>query len=269
MKTRRGIGMQQTEDAEYGDAMVEALELVWGAGFLSPGGPEEVARIIAGLDLKGLSILDIGCGVGGIDFLLIEAHGAGRVVGVDVEAANITRARDEAERRGLTGRVEFAAVAPGSLPLPDGSFDVVFSKDAIIHIPDKEALFRDVFRLLVPGGWFAASDWLRGDDAPPSPEMRRYIESEGLSFAMASPERYRKAMTAAGFDRVAVIDRNAWYAKTARAELAAIRGPLSARLLDLVGDAEAARQTQVWERMLIVLDSGELRPTHLRGHKPG
>jgi phosphoethanolamine N-methyltransferase len=260
--------MQQTGEAEYGDAMVEALELVWGTGFLSPGGPEEVARVIDGLDLEGASILDIGCGVGGIDLLLVENHGAARVVGVDVEAANIARARTQAERRGLAGRVEFMTVAPGPLPFPDGQFDIVFSKDAIIHIPDKEALFRDILRLLVPGGWFAASDWLRGDDAPPSLEMRRYIEAEGLSFAMASPERYRKAMTGAGFDRVAVIDRNAWYAKTARAELAAIGGPLRSRLLELVGEAEAARQTHVWERMLVVLDSGELRPTHLRGHKP-
>jgi len=261
--------MQRSDEPEYGDAMVEALELVWGPGFLSPGGPEEVARVVAGLDLKGRSVLDIGCGVGGIDFLLAEAHGAGRVVGVDVEAANIERAKGEAERRGLAGRVAFVTVAPGPLPFPDGSFDFVFSKDAIIHIPDKEALFRDVFRLLVPGGWFAASDWLRADDAQPSAEMRGYIESEGLSFAMASPKRYREAMAAAGFDQIAVIDRNTWYAKTARAELAAIGGPLSARLLELVGEAETARQTQVWQRMLVVLDSGELRPTHLRGHKPG
>ena len=261
--------MQRSDEPEYGDAMVEALELVWGPGFLSPGGPEEVARVVAGLDLKGRSVLDIGCGVGGIDFLLAQAHGAGRVFGVDVDAANIERAKAEAERRGLAGRVAFVTVAPGPLPFPDGSFDIVFSKDAIIHIPGKEALFRDVFRLLVPGGWFAASDWLRGDDAPPSAEMRGYIESEGLSFAMASPRRYREAMAAAGFDQIAVIDRNAWYAKTARSELAAIGGPLSARLLELVGEAETARQTQVWQRMLVVLDSGELRPTHLRGHKPG
>lgn len=261
--------MKSTGEAEYGDAMVEALELVWGAGFLSPGGPEEVARVLAGLDLKGARVLDIGCGVGGIDLLLVEAHGAERVVGVDVEAANIARASAEAERRGLAGRAKFVTVAPGPMPFADGDFDFVFSKDAIIHIPDKEALFRDVFRLLVPGGWFAASDWLRGDDAPPSPAMRRYIEAEGLSFAMASPERYRKAMAAAGFDQLAIVDRNPWYAQTARAELTRISGPLSARLRELVGEAEAARQTEVWERMLVVLDSGELRPTHLRGHKPG
>ena len=260
--------MQQTEGPEYGEAMVEALELIWGAGFLSPGGPAEVARILAGLPVAGASVLDIGCGVGGIDFLLAEAHGAGEVLGIDVEAANIERAAEAAARRGLSDRVRFQAVAPGPLPFPERQFDFAFSKDAIIHIPDKETLFADVFRVLKPGGWFAASDWLRADDGPPSAAMASYIESEGLSFAMASAERYRKAMTAAGFTGIGIDDRNAWYARTARAELAAIDGPLKAKLLELVGVEETEREREVWRRMLVVLDSGELRPTHLRGRRP-
>lgn len=260
--------MQQAEGPEYGEAMVEALELIWGAGFLSPGGPAEVARIVAGLPIAGASILDIGCGVGGIDLLLAETHRAGEVLGVDVEATNIERAAEAAARRGLSHRVRFQAVAPGPLPLPAGRFDVVFSKDAIIHIPDKEALFADVFRVLKPGGWFAASDWLRVDDRPPSAEMASYIESEGLSFAMASAERYRSAMTLAGFADIGIDDRNAWYARTARTELAAIDGPLKAKLLALVGEGETRREREVWRRMLVVLDSGELRPTHLRGRRP-
>jgi ubiquinone/menaquinone biosynthesis C-methylase UbiE len=261
--------MQQSDGAEYSDAMVEALEVIWGSGFLSPGGPDEVARVVAGLDLRGAAILDIGCGVGGIDFLLAETHGAGEVIGVDVEAANIERAKIEAARRGLSGRIHFLAVEAGALPFPAERFDIVFSKDAIIHIADKEAVFADIWRVLKPGGWFAASDWLRGDDAPPSDEMRRYIEAEGLSFAMGSPQQYRCAMNLAGFAEITMVDRNAWYARTARAELAAINGPLHRRLIDGAGRVEATRLAQVWERMLVVLDSGELRPIHLRGRKPG
>lgn len=47
---------------EYGMAMVTALELIWGEGFLSPGGPEEVAATLAGRDIRGAEVLDIGCG---------------------------------------------------------------------------------------------------------------------------------------------------------------------------------------------------------------
>jgi hypothetical protein len=53
------------------------LEMIWGEGFLSPGGPAEVARILAGKDVAGRDILDIGSGMGGADIALVRNHGAG------------------------------------------------------------------------------------------------------------------------------------------------------------------------------------------------
>ena len=253
---------------EYDEAMVAALELLWGDGFLSPGGPAEIAEILSGTSIAGKTVLDIGCGIGGIDLLLAQSYDASQVVGIDVEAPNIDLATKRARQRGLSGRVSYRLVEPGPLPFADGSFDVIFSKDAMIHIPDKEALFRDVFRVLKPGGLFLASDWLRGDDNPASAAMQLYVELEGLSFAMASPQRYEKAMAAAGFQAIEVRDRNAWYLETARKELAQIQGPLQQKLLDLVGAAECDRQTKVWQAMIVVLETGELRPTHLKAKRP-
>jgi SAM-dependent methyltransferase len=262
--------MEFADSPEYDDAMVAALELIWGEGFMSPGGPAEVAEILAGTSIVGARVLDIGCGIGGIDLLMAETYGAASVLGIDVEAANIELATARARRRGLADRVAYRTIAEGPLPFAAGSFDVVFSKDAIIHIPDKEALFGDIARVLRPEGLFVAGDWLRVDDGPPSPQMQRYVGLEGLSFAMASPARYRGAMAAAGFQDIGIEDRNAWYAGTARRELAAIRGPLRQRLLEIVGESETERQTKVWEAMLVVLDTGELRPAHLKGRKgPG
>jgi len=260
--------MQAVDSPEYGDAMVAALELIWGEGFLSPGGPAEVKATLGGRDIRGAEVLDIGCGIGGIDLLLVERFGASKVLGIDIEADNIDRARRRAEAKGLSDRVAYRLVDPGSLPFGPSCFDLVFSKDSIIHIPDKDALFADIFRVLRPGGRVMASDWLRIDDAPASPAMARYIESEGLSFTMASPARYRRAMAEAGFEEIEIRDRNAWYAGKAREELAALAGPLRRRLVELVGESEADRQTRVWEAMLVVLDQGELRPTHLYGAKP-
>ena len=88
---------------EYGDAMVAALELIWGEGFLSPGGPAEVAAALGGRDIRGAEVLDIGCGIGGIDLLLVERFGASKVLGIDVEADNIERARRRAEAKGSGG----------------------------------------------------------------------------------------------------------------------------------------------------------------------
>jgi phosphoethanolamine N-methyltransferase len=253
---------------EYDAAMVAALELVWGEGFLSPGGPAEIAEILKGSSIAGRTVLDIGCGIGGVDLLLVDTYGAAHVTGIDIEAPNITLASERAAQRGLTERVTYRLVEPGPLPFPDASLDVVFSKDAMIHIPDKDALFRDVYRVLRPGGMLRASDWLRGDDAPASQAMQHYVSLEGLSFAMASPTRYAQAMEQAGFAEIESRDRNGWYLETAQHELAQIRGPLHDRLIGLVGRAETERQTRVWEAMLVVLKSGELRPTHLKAKRP-
>jgi phosphoethanolamine N-methyltransferase len=256
------------EHVEYDDTAIRFLEALWGEGFLSPGGPEEVDRVLEGLELAGREVLDIGCGSGGVTLHLAQRHGAARVVGFDVEAPVIEHARRRAAARGLGDRVRFVHGAPGPLPFPDESFDLVFSKDALLHVPDKDALFRDIFRLLRPGGWFAASDWMIGHDGPPSPEMSAYVAAEGLSFRMASPGRYLEAMRRAGFAGLRATDRNPWYREVARAELERLRGPFRERAAAAVGADYVERNIRTWEAMRVVLDSGEHRPTHLRGQKP-
>ena len=85
---------------------------------------------------------------------------------------------------------------------------------------------------------------------------------------MASPARYRLAMERAGFTRIAVVDRNPWYREVARAELTRLRGPLYATVAAVVGNAYVDKNIRTWKAMQKVLDSGEHRPTHLRGRKP-
>lgn len=252
----------------YHGRMIGMLEAIWGEGFLSPGGPDEVARILEGADIAGAAVLDIGCGAGGIDIALARTHGAGYVVGIDVEDTVLAHARGLVARAGLSERIGCVKVAPGPLPFPPASFDVVFSKDSIVHIPDKHALMREVFRVLRPGGWFLASDWLIGHDGPPSPQMAAYIAAEGLDFGMASPGRYQQAMSAAGFDRIAVTSRNAWYREQARGELDRLRGEVGRAAAAAVGQDFVDQNVAVWTRMVPVLDSGEHCPTHLRAHKP-
>jgi phosphoethanolamine N-methyltransferase len=247
--------------------MIAMLEAVWGEGFLSPGGPDEVARVLEGHDLKARSVLDIGCGAGGIDVALVTHHGAAYVTGIDVEDSVLARARALVAANGLTDRIGLVKVAPGPLPFPPGTFDVVFSKDSIVHIPDKMALMGEVARVLKPGGWFLASDWLIGTETI-SPAMAAYIAAEGLDFGMATPARYGAAMVAQGFTDLRIASRNAWYREEARREVARMQGELGARAAAAVGQAFVDQNIAIWQRMIPVLDSGEHCPTHLAGRKP-
>lgn len=255
-------------EPEYDDIAIRFLEALWGEGYLSPGGPDEVDRVVEGLPLAGKTLLDIGCGTGGVTLHLLQRHGLARATGHDVEIPVIETARRHAAGLGLSESANFIHAKPGPLPFADASFDVVFSKDALLHVPDKDAIFTEIFRVLKPGGVFAASNWMISHDGEPSTDMKAYVAAEGLSFAMASPARYARAMRRAGFVHVETRDRNPWYREVARGELQRLKGPLYETVSAAVGAAYVDKNISTWEAMQKVLDSGEHRPTHLRGWKP-
>lgn len=252
----------------YDTQHIDFLEEMWGEGFLSPGGMEEVARVLEGVDVKGKHVMDIGCGSGAIAVILVRDRGAAHVTGIDVEDPVCTAARARAEAAGLTNKIGIVKVVPGPFPFEEGTFDVVFSKDSILHIPDKTAMAADAFRVLKPGGQFAASDWLISHDAEPSQEMADYIKSEALDFAMASPKSYAKAMEDAGFVDIELVNRNPWYAKVAAQEHAELTGPNRARWEERHGKDFIAHQIGTWEKLVGVLKKGEHCPHHIRGRKP-
>lgn len=257
-----------SDDIQYPDHFIERLHSVWGEGFLSPGGPEEVRAIVSGLDLAGKTVLDVGFGTGGPAIALAREHGAARVVGLDVEPQLRDRASRNIDKAGVADKIELRVVEPGPFTLDDQSFDIVFSKDSMIHIEDKPALFAEVLRVLKPGGAFVASDWLAGEDEAGLAALDRWREVSHLTFTMATAAETGAALGQAGFEDVETTDRNAWYRTVCAEELARIQGPLKAQLIDIVGEETYAHWVEIRTTMNEAVASGGLRPTHLRGFKP-
>lgn len=254
--------------SEYTPAMSAAMEWIWGPGFLSPGGRDEVAAIVDGLDIGGKQVLDIGAGLGGGDLALVEVHGAGHVIGIDIDEMLLAQARRLVDDNGFADRVTLQRVEPGPLPFADAAFDIVFSKDVIIHVVDKAALFGDIVRVLRPGGTLAISDWLFDLPAPLSAETVEWLELGGLTFELETAANVRPMLEAAGLVEISFRDRNAWYRDAIRDEVAQTRGENFDRLVEIVGREMAEHRRDSSARKSRVVEAGVLRPTHFRARKP-
>jgi arsenite methyltransferase len=106
----------------------------------------------------GEDVLDIGCGAGMDTLVAAQMVGpSGSVTGIDMTPAMIAKARRSVAETGLAT----ATIVEGSaerLPLPDASFDVVISNGVIDLIPDKDAVFSEIHRVLRPGGRIQLAD---------------------------------------------------------------------------------------------------------------
>ena len=253
-------------ETEYHEAMMTMLELIWGKGFMAPGGTGNVDRMVEGLHLENRRVLDIGCGLGGPDFHLAEKHGA-YTTGIDLEPHLIDSALATVQEKGLQSRCDFILVEPGPLPFPDQHFDLVISSGAFTQVPDKRGLFAECSRVLKPGGVVSNYDWTTPEKAV-SADMANFIELEGLTYAMESPETYCELYRETGFIDISVVDGSAWYRRRSREEYELIKGDLYPRMKKLMGQQDADHFVENWHAMVIVCEKGELMQTYFRARKP-
>jgi len=193
-----------TENAEglaitFGYSAAELATLPEGANLgLSCGNPQAIAAI-----QPGETVLDLGSGAGFDCFLAARQVGpGGRVIGVDMTDAMLDKARANAAKSGIAN-VEFRRGDIEALPLDDSSVDVTISNCVLNLVPDKDRAFREIHRVLKPGGRLAVSDMAWATE--PSPEIRKDMEAlVGCIGGALVLDDYLSRLKRAGFSRVDV-----------------------------------------------------------------
>jgi arsenite methyltransferase len=167
---------------------------------LSCGNPTAYAHL-----KPGEVVLDLGCG-GGLDILLAspKVGPEGRAIGIDMTPEMIERARRNAEKGGFTN-VEFHLGKIDKLPLADNSVDCVISNCVINLAPDKQAVLREIARVLKPGGRLAVSDIALKKQLPVevSSDLLAYV---GCVAGAILIDDYQRGLLEAGFSQAEIID---------------------------------------------------------------
>jgi SAM-dependent methyltransferase len=198
----------------YSDAETSDLPLDAVAASLGCGNPTALLSLE-----PGETVLDLGSG-GGIDVLLSAKRvgPAGKAYGLDMTDEMLALARENQRKAGATN-VEFLKGTIESIPLPDNSVDVVISNCVINLSTDKDAVLREAFRVLKPGGRFAVSDVVVRGEVPP--DVRRSMELWVGCIAGALEEgEYVSKLRTAGFADATVEPWRVYQIDDARAFLA-------------------------------------------------
>lgn len=167
---------------------------------LSCGNPTATAAL-----REGEVVVDLGCG-GGLDVLLAAKRvgPTGKAVGIDMTPDMLERAKAGAEKVGATN-VEFLLANIDQMPLADDSVDCILSNCVINLAPDKPAVFREMLRVLKPGGRLAISDIALRRELPP--EIAESMVAYVACFAGAMMiDEYKRLLEEAGFQAVAIRD---------------------------------------------------------------
>lgn len=190
-------------DRQYSTEGISKYQMMFGNGFVSPGGiqtTEEFARL---LDVKrDDSVLDVGCGVGGAAFYLADKYQC-YVHGLDLSVNMIMTALEKAASLDHGSKVSFEVSDAAKRDLIGNSYDAVFSRDTFFYIEDKPSLLEKLYRVMKSGGKFVFTDYCKAKGETTS--FQKYTDDRGYS--LVTLEQYERLLSNAGFTIVSVDDR--------------------------------------------------------------
>lgn len=206
----------QLDASQYTRESILKYEKIYGHGFVSPGGLDGTREIVKLLNLKpDMQVLDVGSGIGGSAFHMAKEYGV-HVHGLDLSHNMLAIAHERLQELNIDSRVtfEFGDILEHTA---DAVYDVVYSRDAFLHIPEKRLLFQTLKRALKPGGLMFFTDYCWGEGTH-SAEFLEYVAQREYDLHTVSD--YGKLIAEAGFGEVQAMDKTPLFGDYLELELA-------------------------------------------------
>ena len=200
------------------------------------GGDEEVANIVARVEVEAKDVLDVGCGLGGAAIALAGRHKAASVQGIDIDAGVLERANVLVGESGLQAQITLTCFEPGPLPLEDDSFDLVFVTAVSCHIENLVPFFSEIKRVIRPGGRVVGGEWFKRRDNPAYRRWDELLRERGLNFYFVTGEEFETALRDSGFEQVSIVNRSLEMIQLTQSYLERSASELQLRLLEAMGD---------------------------------
>lgn len=199
------------DQSQYSVNGILRYEKIFGPGYVSTGGKDTTENFVAKLKLQeGEKVLDVGCGIGGGDFYMAKQFGVS-VYGIDL-SSNMVSIAMERQLKILTdgdrssARVVFEISDATEREFKANSFNAIYSRDTILHIQDKGALFNSFYSWTKPGGRLLISDYCCGESNRDkwSTAFAKYVKQRG--YQLHTVQEYGKLLENAGYCDVEAID---------------------------------------------------------------
>ncbi|KAJ8302833.1 hypothetical protein KUTeg_019229 [Tegillarca granosa] len=204
------------DNQQYSKNGILRYEKIFGRTYVSTGGYDTTKEFVSMLNLKhGQEVLDVGCGIGGSAFYMVKEFGV-TVTAIDLSINMVDIGIERAEEVNIKDEVQFEVADATKRDYPPNSFDVVYSRDTILHIADKLSLFKKFFKWLRPGGKVLISDYCCSEGEH-SDRFKAYVKQRGYN--LLSPQQYGKVLEEAGFTNVKAEDRTDLFVKSLEKEL--------------------------------------------------
>ncbi|XP_069114747.1 phosphoethanolamine N-methyltransferase-like isoform X2 [Argopecten irradians] len=201
----------------YTKVRIRQLESIFGRTFVSAGGLTATKQFLKKLCLRpGMKVLDVGCGIGGNAIYMAKEFGV-KVIAMDLSSNMIDIARERAKELDVSeSDVDFEVADATKREYPEDYFDVIFSRDTILHIAGKLQLFQKFKTFLKPGGQVLVSDYCCSEGEH-TQQFKDYVKTFGYS--ILSQREYCATLEEAGFVQIDTENKTDLFIKTTTQEL--------------------------------------------------